>query len=307
MPALEITHHSIGNVLTRTGGYLGGVVSHSLQPYRGCTLGRSLCGVGCYVRHHAWVTRGRPWGSFLEVRTNAAESYLEHVERERRWARRRHGAFGIFLSSATEPFPPQERRFGITRRVLEAMLDEPPDRLILQTHSHLAADVADLCTSLAQRTDLRVHVSIESDRDRLPGLPPAASPVARRLEAAATLRKAGAWTVITLAPLLPINDPEALFRRMANVADAVVIDHFIGGDGTSTGHRTRRTALPQAMAEVLPESVELGYRDRIVAIAREHFPGPVGLGADGFAGRYLDSAEPRSEANSTKSSALADA
>mgnify|MGYP006147248219 CR=1 FL=1 len=47
------------------------VASHSLQPYRGCALGNSLCGVGCYVRHSWYTTRGRKWGSFVEARTNA--------------------------------------------------------------------------------------------------------------------------------------------------------------------------------------------------------------------------------------------
>ena len=38
---------------------------------------------------------------------------------------------------------------------------------------------------LAGRCRLRVHLSIETDRERLPGLPPHGSPVAARMEAAA--------------------------------------------------------------------------------------------------------------------------
>src|SRR3954470_6733972 len=110
-PASGITETTIGNVLTRTTGYLRTVASHSLQPYRGCTFGNSLCGVGCYVQHNAWVTRGRQWGTFLEVRTNAADVYRNSYEREAAWARRTHGDFAIFCSSATDPFVPQERKF----------------------------------------------------------------------------------------------------------------------------------------------------------------------------------------------------
>src|SRR5947209_17751933 len=98
----------VKSVLTRTSGYLESVCSHSLQPYRGCPLGASLCGVGCYVRHSGHITKGRAWGSFLEVRENAAEAYLNGVERERAWGRRARGEFVILLSSATEPLPPQE-------------------------------------------------------------------------------------------------------------------------------------------------------------------------------------------------------
>jgi hypothetical protein len=95
--------------------------------------------------------------------------------------------------------------------------------------------------------------------------------------------------VVTVAPLLPIADPSAFFARLADAADAVVIDHFVGGDGTSDGSRTAHTELPAAMARVDPASVELAYRERVVAVAREHLPGRVGVGADGFAGRWLPS------------------
>jgi len=273
-------------ILTRASGYLRGVASHSLQPYRGCSYGSSLCGVGCYVRHNRWLTRGEPWGSFLDARVNAAELYRSQAPRERRWAR--PGRFGVFMSSSTDPFVPQERRLGISRRVLEAMCEEPPDLLILQSHSHRAAEPLELLRELAGRCELRVHLSVESDRDRLPGLPPPASSVARRLEAAAVLRRAGLRVLVTVAPLLPIARPREFFARIAEVADGCVIDHFIGGDGSPGGSRTAATALPAAMAAVDPDSLGLAYRDRMLAIAREVMPGRVGVGPDGFAGRFLD-------------------
>jgi hypothetical protein len=93
--------------------------------------------------------------------------------------------------------------------------------------------------------------------------------------------------VITVSPLLPIRDPGEFFARVARAADAVVIDHFIGGDGTPDGSRTRRTALPAAMEAVLPGSSSLAYRDLVVARACEVMPGRVGVGRDGFAGRML--------------------
>jgi DNA repair photolyase len=283
---VESREATVRSILTRTTGYLSAVTSHSLQPYRGCSYGSALCGVGCYVRHNGWVTRGEAWGSFLEARTNAAERYREQAPRERRWARRARGEFAIFLSSSTDPFVPQERRLGVTRRVLEALCDDPPDALVLQTHSHRVTDYLDLYPRLSGACRLRVHLSIESDRDRLPGLPPPASPVARRLAAAEALRAAGLRVVVTVSPLLPIDDPERFFARVAEVAHAVVIDHFVGGDGSPDGGRTRRTPLPAAMEAVLPGSSELAYRDAIVAVARRALPGRVGVGAPGFAGTY---------------------
>ena len=283
---MKTTETTVKSILTRTSGYLATISSHSLQPYRGCPFGKSLCGVGCYVRHNVFATRGEAWGSTLDVRTNATEAYRAAYERERDRARRRWGRFGIFLSSATEPFPPQEARYGVTRGVLAAMIERPPDALIVQTHSHRVAGFADVLRPLGEACDLRVHISIETDRERLPGLPPPASSVASRFEAAEALRAAGLFVVVTVSPLLPIADPEGFFARIAGTADAVVLDHYIGGDGSATGSRTRSTPLPAAMADVDPSSVELDYLRRMGDVARRHLPGRVGFHRDGFAGRW---------------------
>lgn len=285
--SLTVTETTVQSILMRSGGYLDGIASHSLQPYRGCSYGNSLCGVGCYARHNGYVTRGRPWGGFLEIRANAAEAYHSQYSRERAWARRRPlGRLIIFCSSVTDPFVPQERRYRITRGLLEAMIDRPPDGLILQTHSHHVRDERQRLVRLSRCCDLRVHISIESDRDRLPGLPPPASSVAKRLAASAQLREAGIRTIITVAPLLPIADPPAFFQKISEVADAVILDHFIGGDGSASGGRTLRTPLPAAMASIDPVSVTLEYLDAMSAVAGEIMPGRVGIGRAGFAGRF---------------------
>jgi DNA repair photolyase len=276
----------VKSILTRTCGFLKSVASHSLQPYRGCTYGHSLCGVGCYAQFGYGLPGGVPWGSFLEARVNAAQVYRKQYHAERAWARRDGRCFSIFMSSSTDPFVPQEDRYRITEQLLEAMVEHPPDRLIMQTHTHRVLKCMHLYERLRAVCDLRFHISIESDRDRLPGLPAPASSVARRFEAAATLCQAGFHVVITVSPLLPIARPEAFFERIANTADAVVIDHFILGDGTPTGWKTKRTALPAAMAAVDPASTSLGYRDRMVALARAIMPGRVGVSATGFAGHF---------------------
>lgn len=249
-------------------------------------MGKSLCGVGCYVQHQIHLTKGLPWGSFLDARINAAEAYRRACGRERAWARKARGRFIVFMSSAAEPFPPQEARWGVSKGVLEAMRDDPPDGLIVQTHSPRVVDQTDLLRELAERCELRVHLSIETDRESLPGLPPHAFSVASRFEAARSLKEAGLKVVITVSPLLPIDDPDRFFANVARVAQAAVLDHHIGGDGSPNGSRTLRTGLPRAMAEVDPTSISPAYRDAMAAIAERHLPGRVGISRDGFAGRY---------------------
>ncbi len=273
------------SILTRTLGYLKAVSSHSLNPYVGCGFGRSACGEGCYVRFNQWLMQGREWGRFVDIKVNAAEVYLQTVEKEKKWARKNTGSFSVFFSSSTDPWQPVERKARMTRRLLTAMQTLPPDRLILQTHSTQILDDLDRIESLSVICDLRVQLSIEGDLDRLPGLPPPPCSLADRLDVAQQFVDRGIQTVVCLSPLFPMQAPDVFFSRLAKMGvSAVVIDHFIQGDGTPNGSRTLKTKLPEAMAKVSPQSVELSYRDTVARIARKYLP--VGVSASGFAGHY---------------------
>ncbi|MCA9822212.1 MAG: hypothetical protein KC470_06375 [Dehalococcoidia bacterium] len=98
------------------------------------------------------------------------------------------------------------------------MLDEPPDRLVVQTHSAAVAEHTDLLVRLSRRCQLRVHLSIETDRERFAGLPPHGSSIQSRFEAAGQLRESGLKVVITVSPLLPLEAPEGFFKAIDQVA-----------------------------------------------------------------------------------------
>lgn len=282
---MKVSETPCSSILTRAGGYLKEVCSHSLNPWVGCGFGSSSCGSGCYVQFNPWLTRGRKWGDFVDVKTNAAEVYLNTCDAEKRWAHKRSTPFSVFMSSSTEPWQPLEKKYRVARGVLRAMLSNPPDILILQTHSVMIQDDLELIGELSGLCQLRVHISIESDRDRLPGLPPPPAPVAGRIDALQKFSRAGIKTAACISPLYPIADPKKFFARLAAAgASAVVIDHFVEGDGTRDGSRTRKTQLPMAMAAVDPRSASLQYRDAIAEIARDYLP--VGISASGFAGNY---------------------
>lgn len=87
---------------------------------------------------------GRPWGEWVDVKRMDRESFrLE-------WRRARsRGAMTVFLGAATDPYQPVEVRYGITRILLEAMAELPPDFLLLQTRSPLVVRDADLLRGYA--------------------------------------------------------------------------------------------------------------------------------------------------------------
>jgi len=165
------------------------------------------------------------------------------------------------------------------------MLEEVPDILILQTHSSMILEDMKCIVALDRLCDLRVHISIEGDQDSLPGLPPPPCSIGQRIKLVKEFALRGITVVVCMSPLYPLRDPDYFFTRLVESgASAVVIDHFIGGDGTQDGSRTRRTRLPLAMKSFDEQALELSYREKIATIARDYLP--VGISAPGFAGVY---------------------
>ncbi|MFQ5844724.1 MAG: hypothetical protein ACE5JG_07015, partial [Planctomycetota bacterium] len=228
------------SILTRTGGFLR-AFSHTVNPYRGCAFGNSLCGAACYAPAVLCGERRR-WGSYLDAKINAPEVYPRDLARERR-----RGPVRIFMSSVTDPYVPQERRLRITRRLLEAMVAEPPDALVLQTHTPGPLRDLDLLRRL--RCALTVQVSVETDRERGPGLPPHAFSPRDRLDALRAVREGGLRAVGVVAPLLPLRDPEAFASALDRSCTAVIVDHYLVGDGSEGGARTKHGDLPRILEE----------------------------------------------------------
>lgn len=244
---MDVREVRVRSILTRTGGFLREGFSHTLNPYTGCAYGGALCGAPCYAQHNGWIARGRAWGSFLEVKVNAAEAYRAGAGAERRWAESR-GGLRIYMSSVTDPYVPQERHYRVTRSLLEAMAEDPPARLVVQTHTPYPLWDLERLAALHPRSDLCVNISVETDREDLgPGFPPHATRIAERIDALARLRREGVPCAAVVAPMLPMDDPEGFARRLGEAADRVILDHFLIGDGSPGGLRTRRTGFPERL------------------------------------------------------------
>jgi DNA repair photolyase len=224
------------SILTPTGGFLEGF-THSLNPYRGCAYGGSFCGVACYAPEiRVGAPPPAPWGRWLVVKTNAPELYPADHDR----ARRRGAPLRIFMSSVTDPYVPQERRYRLTGRLLAAMVTRPPDLLVLQTHTPWPLWDADTLAALAARASLAVQISVETDQERIPGFPRHAHSIDARIDALATLRARGITAVGVVAPMMPLADPERFAARLDAACDYVILDHYLLGDGSPGGARTRR-------------------------------------------------------------------
>jgi DNA repair photolyase len=83
--------------------------------------------------------------------------------------------------------------------------------------------------------------------DPVPGFPPHASAPARRLETLARFRGRGVLTQATLSPLMPLADPEAFARKLESACNRVIVDHYLIGDGSHNGWRTKKTTFARRL------------------------------------------------------------
>ena len=239
MHVSEITCRSI---LNKTGGFLAGF-THTINPYQGCSFGKTLCGLPDYAPE---ILRGcgesRVWGTYLGVKVNAPEIYEKDHRRIRSGS---HPEMRLYMSSVTDPYVPQERRYRITRALLERMRDRPPDLLALQTHTPNVLWDEDLLVDLSRRFALSVQISVETDRETMGApFPPHAYSVAQRIAALGRLKGLGVQTVAVVSPLWPIENVERFAARLDDAAHFVILDHYLLGDGSKNGARTRgRVAL----------------------------------------------------------------
>ncbi len=211
MPRVYTTSSSAILVRQKPSGFLRDF-DFSLNPYSGCAF---QCG-GCYVPD---LLCGRAerlggWGSYVEVRDRAAEVV-------RKATPRLTGAT-FFMSPVSDVYQPAERRFRLSRAVLEALHKIPFEWGLLSTRSPLILEDLELIRTFGAR--LEVGISLPTDREDLRRkLDPKNPPVAVRLKAARQLREAGVAVRLHVAPLQPHSED---FPRLAGeAADWVWIDH----------------------------------------------------------------------------------
>jgi DNA repair photolyase len=233
-------------ILTPTGGFLGGGFTHTVNLYHGCPFAGSLCGTYCYAQHNTYITKGRPW-AFYGVKRNVCDAYRRDYDSLKQPRSGLPKPLRIFMSSSTEPYPPQEHRLRLTEALLREMLQRPPDVLVLQTRNPLIARDLDLIAQLSRSCELWVSVTVETDYERLPGFPNHASLPRKRIAALNTFRQRAVLTQAAVSPLLPLADVECFARDLGSACDRVILDHYLLGDGSPGGWRTKRTGFPQLL------------------------------------------------------------
>jgi DNA repair photolyase len=218
----------------------------SVNPYVGCAFGCAYC----YARYtHRFVMERAasddrmeevlseryeampPWLAFernIFVKQNAPEV----LARTLRHGSEKHLALlkgeTIVIGTATDPYQPAERRFRVTRRILEVLAEHPGLKISIITKSPLITRDIDLLSRINRISELCIHLSlITLRRDLARRLEPRSPTPEARVRALARLREAGIDAGINCMPVLPgitdnPSDLEALVKRVSEAGATYV-------------------------------------------------------------------------------------
>ena len=189
----------------------------SINPYIGCEFGCSYC----YARDtHRYTVERHTASGDLNPETDTAlfskpavDAFERHILVKRNIADiltrtlepARVGDAAIVIGTATDPYQPAERRFGITRSVLEALLKFNRLHLGIITKSPLITRDIPLLRAIAARHRLKIHVSLATcDGTLLRRLEPRTPMPHARIRALAQLTAAGLDAGVLVAPIVPL-------------------------------------------------------------------------------------------------------
>ncbi len=226
----------------------------SINPYKGCEHG---C-VYCFARPtHAYLdlSPGLDFETRLFYKADAAQRL------EAALCKSSYQVRPIAMGTNTDPYQPIERRYRVTRQVLEVLL-RSRHPVTLVTKSHLVLDDIGLWRDLAELNLARVAISVTTlDRELKRKLEPRTASPAARLRTMERLAAAGVPVSVMAAPMIPfINDAE-LERILAAARDA---------GATAAGYILLR--LPLEVAGLFEEWLEAHYPQasaRVLSVLRD--------------------------------------
>jgi DNA repair photolyase len=227
----------------------------SINPYVGCEFGCTYC----YARdtHRYAVERSGTapeplpaWEAFekrILVKTGVAEVLARTLDPARL------GGHTLVIGTATDPYQPAERRFRLTRRILEVLLQHRGLALGIITKSPLVTRDLDLLGRLAERHEVTINISLATLDRRLARRLELRSPApAARIRALGRLTAAGIPAGLLVAPILPgITDGRVGLDRLLGAAKAAGA-RYVVGSALRLGPAARHRFLP-VLAREFPE------------------------------------------------------
>jgi len=168
----------------------------TINPYRGCEFACKYC-YARYTHEFMEMRDGVEFEQKIFVKQHAADLLRQELRQVK-------SGEEIAIGTATDPYQPAERRFEVTRTILEEFARHRGFEIGIVTKSNLVLRDADVLKQIAKNNKLFVNLTITTlnvDLARI--LEPRAPRPDLRLEAMRKLNEAGVNAGVICAPVIP--------------------------------------------------------------------------------------------------------
>jgi len=231
----------------------------SINPYVGCEFGCTYC----YARDtHRWTVE-RAVSQAERGNEGTKEFQRSHLPPEEAFEKEilvksdvaevlartlnpaRLAGHSLVIGTATDPYQPAERRFRLTRRILEVLCSYHGLSIEIITKSPLVTRDLDLLQKLSELHEVNINISLATADPRLARRLELRSPVpAARLRALGRLTAGGIYAGLIVAPIIPgITDDWAGLARLMEAAKEAGA-HYVIGSALRLGPAARHRFLP---------------------------------------------------------------
>jgi len=204
----------------------------TINPYRGCEFG---C-LYCYARytHEYMELDGGEFERKIFVKKDAGPLLAHDVSHKYSYASQSSGGEKpehIAIGTATDPYQPAEREYGVTRACLEELSKREGLSISVITKSNQIVRDIDLFKKIAERSELSLNITITTLRPRLARLlEPRAPRPDLRMAAVRQLSKVGLRVGVSASPLIPgITDREGELEAVGEAAHNAGAQWFWSG------------------------------------------------------------------------------
>lgn len=204
----------------------------TINPYRGCEFACKYC----YARytHEYMELDGGEFEKKIYVKKDAAPLLAWDVSHKYSYASEASGGMRpdhIAIGTATDPYQPAEREYGVTRACLEELAKREGLSVSIITKSDQIVRDIDVLKRIHERSNLSIDITITTLRTRLARmLEPRAPRPDLRLAAVKQLTEAGLPVGVSASPLIPgITDREGDLEAVAAAGREAGAQWFFSG------------------------------------------------------------------------------
>jgi DNA repair photolyase len=156
----------------------------------------------------------------------------------------------IVIGTATDPYQPGERKFRITRGILEILAEHADLAVTIITKSPLVSRDIDVLSRINRHSSLSIHMTITTiDRELARRIEPRAPTPESRIRALARVREAGIDIGVNCMPVMPgITDNPSQLEELVKRVSAAGATH-VNSCALRLQSAARKRYLPWIAAE----------------------------------------------------------